>query len=91
MKLEDAFRKALESYGKVYDYPAIVQYEDGEFECLPSASLKDILYTGRVYEVVYVMKDVEFLGGRAPTDAAQNLQDQDIGKILTHLRIESLI
>ncbi|MBY0404166.1 MAG: hypothetical protein K2X66_09725 [Cyanobacteria bacterium] len=91
MQLDPAFRKALQSYGKVHDFPVIVEYENGEFDSLPSAALKDILYTGEAYEVIYALRDIDFLtNGQSPQEASEALTDYEVTNFLKALKIQSV-
>jgi hypothetical protein len=61
MNMIEAFRKAVTLYGKVFDFPVIVQYASGRLDSIPSAQLKDIHYDGEAYEVLYAMRTLDFL------------------------------
>jgi hypothetical protein len=96
MKLEESFRKALSSVGKLHEFPIIVQYEDGEFDCLPSAALKDMFYDGDPYEVIYALRDLSFLdapqaGSKEAQQAATDLTDEAIHQLLDRLNIAGVL
>ena len=43
LNLIQAFKKAVGLFGRVYDFPVIVQYESGRLDSIASAQLKDII------------------------------------------------
>jgi hypothetical protein len=88
LNLVQAFKKAVGLFGRVYDFPVIVQYESGRMDSIASAKLKDIAYDGEAFEVLYAMQDLAFLD---ENQADKPLSDAEVAVFIDALEIQEAL